>query len=694
MERHGNGQFPHLTAISRQPMAADTLYVAVTPGEPDGTHGLVGTAAIGASHAADRHAQFGTTVAAGTGHHLTHGFGADGAMILQGHGCDAEQASLGRIGISDVAGLEVGRTADDIGDRAGHAPSRAGFRGRYPNPALTTCHTQPAGELIATQADMGRQEVIWRHPRPPPFKAHRPIAFPLRECIQRRQTQYAINANSFNTINVWHRERTPIRFLHRNEAMMKDIGAEAMAIGSHRLGRSKWHKICLQKLTITEEHCMPAHTVSSGHIAFRYGLWASLVAIAIISVIAAGLGLHTINGLQARLAAGEHLPGMSITPHASKATLIGLALFAMVSAVTTAIALNHWLGRMLGADPLTLRARVCDIGANNLRSVDSNASVGSVTRALTEMTQSLSNTVNQVRRASHEVENGSEIVIATCDELLSRVEQQAATLSEIAAAMEQLGVTVEHNASRAGDVDSEALAVSRLATECDGRVTEVAEAMQELNARSEAVADIVSTIDNFAFQTNLLALNASVEAARAGEHGHGFAVVAQEVRRLATRSADASGQISQLIRANLEQVAQGTEMARQAGAKTRQSKEAMTRVTRLIGDINRSTVEQARAVREVSNAVSEMDSVTQRNATLVRRNAEAGKDLRRRSNQLGDAIATFDLDDDILQPRARTSQEASLGLSASGVVSAEKRTGIATTSRSDGGEKQTPKLPA
>lgn len=362
--------------------------------------------------------------------------------------------------------------------------------------------------------------------------------------------------------------------------------------------------------------------------------------------------------LQASMNEAEtaHAREMTGNFQASMLSLVGAAI--LISLIIAALP-GRWLKRTLGADPSEVRKRVKSIGAGNFRSDARPYPERSIMQALSEMNAKLSNTVNQVRQASYEVEGDSEQISLNCDELLSRVDQQAAMLTETASAMEQLGSTVSHNADRASEVDHQARDAATLADDSGNVVREVASAMQTLNSRSEEVVKIVSLIDSIAFQTNILALNASVEAARAGEQGKGFAVVAQEVRSLATRSADASKQINLLITENLRQVEESVALTGQASNKTRAAIEAINRVTQLVSEISQAGIEQSRAVQEVGNAVSEMDNVTQQNTQLVKQTAETGSELLGRSSELGDAISMFDLDDETLRPRARTSKERS-----------------------------------
>jgi methyl-accepting chemotaxis protein len=167
--------------------------------------------------------------------------------------------------------------------------------------------------------------------------------------------------------------------------------------------------------------------------------------------------------------------------------------------------------------------------------------------------------------------------------------------------------------------------------------------MDDIQASSKKIADIIGTIDSIAFQTNILALNAAVEAARAGEQGRGFAVVASEVRSLAQRSAEAAREIKSLIGASVEKVETGSKLVADAGSTMQEIVASVQRVTDIIGEISAAATEQSQGIGQVNVAVTQLDQMTQQNAALVEESAAAAESLKDQAGKLAGVVSTFRL---------------------------------------------------
>ena len=265
----------------------------------------------------------------------------------------------------------------------------------------------------------------------------------------------------------------------------------------------------------------------------------------------------------------------------------------------------------------------------------------SVLAALKQMQTKLNGVVSSVLENAHGVATASAQIAQGNSDLSSRTEQQASALQETASSMEQLGATVRQNSDNAMQANQLASSASQVAKLGGQSVSEVVSTMREINESSQKIGDIVGVIDGIAFQTNILALNAAVEAARAGEHGKGFAVVAQEVRTLAQRSATAAREIKTLIATSSERVERGTSQVDAAGQRMQEIVTSIQRVTDIMAEISAASLEQSQGVAQVGEAIGQMDRTTQQNAALVEESAAAAESLRSQSERLVGLVATF-----------------------------------------------------
>lgn len=195
------------------------------------------------------------------------------------------------------------------------------------------------------------------------------------------------------------------------------------------------------------------------------------------------------------------------------------------------------------------------------------------------------------------------------------------------------------NAENARKVNEMAGLAQSSAENGNALMCEVVDSMTKINASSLEIRKIIKVIEEIAFQTNLLALNAAVEAARAGEAGKGFAVVADEVRNLAQRSATAAKNTATLIETAVQRATQGTSVADKASAALGEINAQAKNVASLVVEITSATSEQAQGVEQLNTAVAQMDKVTQSNAANAEQSASVAEELSGQSTQLRALVA-------------------------------------------------------
>ncbi|MFP4280031.1 MAG: methyl-accepting chemotaxis protein [Halochromatium sp.] len=277
--------------------------------------------------------------------------------------------------------------------------------------------------------------------------------------------------------------------------------------------------------------------------------------------------------------------------------------------------------------------------------------------------------VGPINRVVKGLEDGSEQVATVSgqvnigsQQMAEGAGEQASSLEETSSSVEEMAAGARQNAEHARAADTlsrtandkaeQGVKTARAtADEMRARLDRLHTAIRAIEESTNSTATVVNTIDGIAFQTNLLALNAAVEAARAGEQGKGFAVVADEVRKLAQRSAEEVKNTNELMKSAKDNAARikditaeletylGKAVAEEMVALFEETVNASTRVTQLMGEVATASDEQARGVEQINLAVSQMDKVTQISASNAEESSAASEELANQANQLKQIVA-------------------------------------------------------
>jgi len=262
-----------------------------------------------------------------------------------------------------------------------------------------------------------------------------------------------------------------------------------------------------------------------------------------------------------------------------------------------------------------------------------------------EASEKLKRAMSTVADNAQAISSGSNQVQAAADDLAKRTEQQAASIEQTAAALEEITTTVKDSSHRAEEAGRLVTRTREHAEHSGAVVRDAIGAMDQIEASSREISNIIGVIDEIAFQTNLLALNAGVEAARAGEAGKGFAVVAQEVRELAQRSATAAKEIKALITASGGHVQSGVSLVTKAGSALQEIATQVHAIDTNVVAIVEAAREQSTALAEINQAVNMVDQGTQQNAAMVEEQTAASHSLAREAAALFELLDQFKFDD-------------------------------------------------
>ncbi|MBU1692265.1 MAG: methyl-accepting chemotaxis protein [Gammaproteobacteria bacterium] len=363
-----------------------------------------------------------------------------------------------------------------------------------------------------------------------------------------------------------------------------------------------------------------------------------------------------------------------VAEHAGKArTALTLHTGIDIALLLAMIGLGYSIAISITRPINSLKAGIVQIqGDNDLTSrveISGKDEIGQVAEAFNHLVGSLQSIIQQVSTNAVEVLHLSEQLAATASQVASSSEHQSESASSMAAAVEEMTVSIDQVSEHAREAQNISQSSSELSTRGSDVILKVVEDMrgiaetvhessaiiEGLGQQSDQIYSIVQVIKEIADQTNLLALNAAIEAARAGEQGRGFAVVADEVRKLAERTTRSTQEIATMIQkiqggtkqavasmgVGVERVNQGVSLAGQAGDAIRQIQSGAQRVGVAITDISSALKEQSIASSEIARHVEQVAQMSDENHTVTRGNAKSALHLEELAMNLQGAVEKF-----------------------------------------------------
>ena len=348
-------------------------------------------------------------------------------------------------------------------------------------------------------------------------------------------------------------------------------------------------------------------------------------------------------------------------------------LFIMIAGALAALVIGFSISNSVTQPVIELAYTAKQIAKGDLSVADikvrSNDEIGELTESVNAMKANLSDLIGKVTKMAEHMASAMTELAASANQMATGAEEQSSQTAQVATSVEQMSATIIEVAKNSQNAS--ALALNTKETADDGghvvrdaiegmrrvavTVTESAKTVEKLGASSDKIGEIVSVINDIADQTNLLALNAAIEAARAGEQGRGFAVVADEVRKLAEKTSGATKEIAGMIgsiqtetsgamasmHTGTKQVEEGVELANKAGESLGAIVSSVENVTSIIRQIATAAEEQSSAAEEISSNVAAIASVAEQTAQGALQSKVAAEDLNKVSEDLKSTVGSF-----------------------------------------------------
>lgn len=277
--------------------------------------------------------------------------------------------------------------------------------------------------------------------------------------------------------------------------------------------------------------------------------------------------------------------------------------------------------------------------------VTSSDEVGQLSQSFNEFAEKLSHMLRDINTGTGQIDTGSGKVASSSQMMANGASSQAANLEEISASLEEISSMTQMNADNAKQAADLSESAQLTADSGQEQMMQMLEAIDEIKRSSDEISKVIKVIDDIAFQTNLLALNAAIESEGAGEYGKRFAIVAEEVRKLAQRSTEASQETSSMIEASAHRAARAVEISKQVGTALDEIVTGTRHVNELVARIAGASQEQADGISQVNTGVSQLDRITQETASSSQNLATAAEQTATEVASLQRLVAQFNTGD-------------------------------------------------
>ena len=264
------------------------------------------------------------------------------------------------------------------------------------------------------------------------------------------------------------------------------------------------------------------------------------------------------------------------------------------------------------------------------------SSLKTMTENLNEMFWEIKDTASQVSTGSNELADGAQALAQGATDQAASIEELSGNLTLISEKTNESADTADKTAQLAETIKENAEIGAR-------QMDEMMAAVKHISEASQAINNVMKTIDDIAFQTNILALNAAVEAARAGDAGKGFAVVAEEVRKLAGKSAESAKDTDAMIQNSIEKAELGVRIAGETATSLSEIVAGINESTQLIAGIAKSSVEQSRSLSQITIEIDNVAQVVQQNTATAQQSAAASEEMNRQAAMLQSLISRFEI---------------------------------------------------